>query len=207
MEAVLELYERPYDGQYPVICLDERPCQLIGNLIQGCAMQPGRAKRVHHEYERHGVATVFVAIEPLSGKRLLKVTSRRTRADYAEFLREVSAHWPEAEKIQLVQDNLNTHTPGSLYHAFAATEAAALAERIAMHYTPIKGSWLNMAEVELSVLSRQSLNRRIGTQEELDTEVAAYAVTRQGKKIIWRFTKNDARTKFKRHYDNLSIPT
>lgn len=207
METVLDLYECPYDAEYPVICLDERPCQLIGNLIKPRALASGKPRRVHHEYTRHGVATVFVAVEPRSGKRLLKVTLRRTRTEYAEFLREVSAHWPEAKQINLVQDNLNTHTPKSLYHALSASEAAALAERFVMHYTPVKGSWLNMAEIELSVLSRQSLNRRIASIEELDKAVAAYTLTRQQKKITWRFTKNDARTKFQRHYDNLSKPS
>jgi hypothetical protein len=206
MEDVLTLYERPYDARYPVICVDERPCQLIGDVIVACAMKPGRSKRLHHEYERHGVATVFVAIEPLSGKRLLKVTERRTRGDYAEFIREVSAHWSEAEQIRLVQDNLNTHTPGSFYLAFSAEEAFALGERFEWHYTPVKASWLNMAEIELSVLAGQCLDRRIASIEELSREVAAYAANRQQQKITWRFTKNQARTKLGRHYDRLSKP-
>lgn len=200
MEDVLSVYERPYDKRYPVVCIDERPCQLIGELIIPLAMKSGTVKRIHHEYERHGVATVFVAVEPLSGKRLMKVTHRRTKQDYAAFMREVSEYWSEAEQIILVQDNLNTHTPGSFYDAFAADEAFALRKRFEWHYTPKKGSWLNMAEIELSVLSRQCLDRRIASFETLTTEVAAFTAKRHGAKITWRFTKNDARAKLARHY-------
>ena len=207
MEDVLSLYELPYDARYPVVCIDERPCQLIGDLIAPQAMKPGRPKRVHHEYERHGVASVFVAIEPLSGRRLLKVSARRSKKEYAEFMREVSAHWSEAEQIRLVQDNLNTHSPGSFYRIFAPSEAFALARRFEWHYTPIKGSWLNMAEIELSVLSRQCLARRIASLEALATEIDAFAAARQGLKITWRFTKNDARDTLARHYEYCSNPT
>jgi hypothetical protein len=203
MERLLNLYAEPYDKRYPVICIDERPCQLIGDLIVPVAMKPGKARRSDYEYERHGGASVFVAIEPLSGKSLMKVTHRRTKQDYAAFMREVSEHWYEAVQIRLVQDNLNTHSPSSFYERFEASAAFALAERFVWYYTPKKGSWLNMAELELSVLSRQCLDRRIASIEELTTEVAAYSAQRQGVKITWRFTKNDARTKLARHYPTI----
>lgn len=205
MEDVLSVYERPYDKHYPVICIDERPCQLIGDLIVPLAMKPGTPQRIHHEYERHGVATVFVAVEPLTGKRLTKVTHRRTKLDYAQFMREVAEYWSDAEQIVLVQDNLNTHTPGSFYDAFPANVAFWLGERFEWHYTPKKGSWLNMAEIELSVLSRQCLARRIASFDTLTTEVAAFTATRQAMKLTWRFTKNDARTKLARHYPTVQI--
>jgi len=203
MERLLSLYAEPYDKRFPVICIDERPCQLIGDLIVPVAMKPGKARRSDYEYKRHGVATVFVAIEPLSGKSLMKVTHRRTKQDYAAFMREVSEHWYEAVQIRLVQDNLNTHSPSSFYERFEASAAFALAERFMWYYTPKKGSWLNMAELELSVLSRQCLDRRIASIEELTTEVAAFSAQRQGVKITWRFTKNDARTKLARHYPTI----
>jgi hypothetical protein len=203
MERLLTLYAEPYDKRYPVICIDERPCQLIGEVIVPVPMKPGKTRRSDYEYERHGVATVFMAIEPLTGKRLMRVTHRRTKQDYAAFMREVSEHWHEAQQIRLVQDNLNTHSPGSFYERFDASEAFALAERFAWYYTPTKGSWLNMAELELSVLSRQCLDRRIASIEKLTTEVAAFSAQRQGVTITWRFTKNDARTKLARHYPTI----
>jgi hypothetical protein len=202
MEDVLTLYERPYDERLPVVCIDERPCQLLGETIVPLPMQPGKPQRTNYEYERHGVATVFVAVEPLTGERLLKVTARRTKGDYAEFIRDVNEHW-SGERICLVQDNLNTHTPGSFYEIFNAEQAFALAERFELHYTPKKGSWLNMAEIEISALSRQCLDRRIGSIKELAKEVAAYTKARKGTKLTWRFTKNDARQKLARHYPTI----
>lgn len=200
MEDILDLYEQPYDERWPVVCVDERPCQLLGEIIVPIPMKPGQSRRSDYEYQRNGVATLFVAVEPLTGKRLLKVTSRRTKADYAAFMHEVSRHWPGVERICLVQDNLNTHTPGSFYEAFNASDAFALAECFEMHYTPKKASWLNMAEIEISAIARQCLDRRIDSQERLASEIAAYGVARQGVKLTWRFTKNDARNKLARHY-------
>jgi hypothetical protein len=202
MEDVLDLYEQPHDERWPVVCIDERPCQLIGEVITPLPMKPGEVQRSDYEYVRNGVATLFVAVEPLTGKRLLKVTSRRTKQDYAEFMREVSQAWSAAERICLVQDNLNTHTPGSFYEAFSAEEAFALAECFEMHYTPKKASWLNMAEIEISAIARQCLDRRIATEERLAREIASYSAQRQGVTLRWRFTKNDARQKLARHYPN-----
>jgi hypothetical protein len=200
MENILDLYEQPYDERWPVVCVDERPCQLLGEVIAPIPMKPGQSRRSDYEYQRNGVATLFVAVEPLTGKRLLKVTSRRTKVDYAAFMHEVSLHWSGAERICLVQDNLNTHTPGSFYEAFGAEEAFALASCFEMHYTPKKGSWLNMAEIEISAIARQCLDRRIGTEERLAHEIAVYNEARQGVRLTWRFTKNDARHKLARHY-------
>jgi hypothetical protein len=217
MEDVLDLYEQPYDERWPVVCLDERPCQLLGEGLAPIPMKPGQVQRSDYEYVRNGVATLFVAVEPLTGKRLLKVTSRRTRQDYAEFMHEVSQQWSGAssgagpavergqqwsgaERICLVQDNLNTHTPGSFYEAFSAEEAFGLASCFEMHYTPKKASWLNMAEIEISAIARQCLDRRIASEEHLAREIAAYSITRQGVRLTWRFTKNDARNKLARHY-------
>lgn len=200
MEDVLDLYEQPYDERWPVVCLDERPCQLLGEVITPLPMKPGHVQRNDYEYTRNGTATLFVAVEPLTGKRLLKVTSRRTKQDYAEFMREVSQAWSPAERICLVQDNLNTHTPGSFYEAFSAEEAFALASCFEMHYTPKKASWLNMAEIEISAIPRQCLDRRIDSEERLAREIASYSISRQGSKLTWRFTKNDAREKLARHY-------
>lgn len=200
MEDILDLYEQPYDERWPVVCLDERPCQLLSEVIVPMPMKPGQSQRSDYEYQRNGVATLFVAVEPLTGKRLLKVTSRRTKVDYAAFMRELSQTWPTAERICLVQDNLNTHTPGSFYEAFSAREAFALAECFEMHYTPKKASWLNMAEIEISAIARQCLDRRIDSEERLAREIRAYSAARQGVRLTWRFTKDDARNKLARHY-------
>ena len=200
MEDILSLYEQPYDERWPVVCIDERPCQLLDDIIVPVPMKPGQPRRSEYEYQRNGVATVFVAVEALTGKRLLKVSARRTQQDYAEFMREVAQRWAGAERIVIVQDNLNTHTPALLYEAFCAEEAFALAECFEMHYTPKKGSWLNMAEIEISAIARQCLHRRIGSIERLASEIASYSAARQGVKLTWRFTKNDARQKLARHY-------
>lgn len=202
MEDVLDLYEQPYDARRPVVAIDERPCQLIGDVLVPIAMKPGKPQRYDYEYERHGVCTVFIAVEALTGRRLVQVRARRTQTEYTEFMQMVSATWAEAECICIVQDNLNTHTPGSFYTRLAPEEAFALAQRFEMHYTPKKASWLNMAEIELSALSKQCLDRRIATQEQLTREVEAWAERRNHDqvKITWRFTKNDARQKLQRHY-------
>jgi hypothetical protein len=203
MEEILTLYEQPYDRRRPVVCVDERPCQLLGEVIQPLPMKPGQPRRNDYEYQRNGVATLFVAVEPLTGRRLLKVSAQRTKLDYAEFMREVSLQWSDAEQVVIVQDNLNTHTPASFYEAFSASQAFALAERFAMHYTPKKASWLNMAEIEIAAIARQCLDRRISTQEQLAQEIAAYAQASQRGRLTWRFTKDEARIKLARHYPKL----
>lgn len=203
MEDVLNLYEQPYDPKRPMVCFDERPCQLIEDILTPIAMKPGKPKREDYEYSRNGICFIFIAFEPHTGKRFIQVRERRTQVDYAHFMKElVEKHYPDAECIRLVQDNLNTHCGGSFYEAFSAQEAFMLANKFEYHYTPKKGSWLNMAEIELSALAKQCLNRRIGDIETLAKE--AYAWERRRNQIRatvnWRFTKDDAREKFRRHY-------
>ena len=206
MEDLLDLYGRPYDRGHPTVCIDELPVQLLGEVSPALRMTPSKSQRIDYEYQRNGTASIFVAIEPLSGRRLYWVCEQRTAQDYARFLQRVSAHWADAEQIRLVQDNLNTHTPGSFYSVLPPAEAFALAARFEPHYTPVKASWLNMAEIELSALSKQCLDRRIGSLVDLQREVAACAVQRQGRTITWRFTQTDARAKLKRHYPDHSKP-
>jgi hypothetical protein len=207
MENILHLYELPYDPKRPLICFDERPCQLIEDVLVPLPMEPGKTKREDYHYKRNGVCTVFIAFEPLTGQRFVQVRQRRTKKDYAEFMQELAeSHYPSAEKIVLVQDNLNTHSPGSFYEAFRPEEAFALAQRFEMHYTPIKASWLNMVEIELSVLSKQCLDRRIGDIEILEREVLTWARQRSDQRttVQWQFTQVKARDKFKKFYPNPS---
>lgn len=206
MENILNLYEQAYDPKRPLVCIDERPCQLIGDVLVPLPMTPGKPKREGYHYKRNGVCTVFIAVEPLTGWRLIHVSKRRTKIDYAAFMEMVAQQYAEAEEIVIVQDNLNTHNPGSFYAAFSAEKAFAFTHRFEMHYTPNKASWLNMAEIELSILSKQCLDRRIGDQETLAQEALAWAARRNTKKatIHWQFTKNHARDKFKRFYPNKS---
>ena len=206
MENILNLYEQAYDPKRPLVCIDERPCQLIGDVLVPLPMTPGKPRREGYQYKRNGVCTVFIAVEPLTGWRFIHVSQQRTKIDYAAFMQMVVRHYAQAEAIVLVQDNLNTHNPGSFYAAFTAEKAFALARRFEMHYTPNKASWLNMAEIELSILSKQCLDRRIGDQETLAQEALAWAARRNAKKatIHWQFTKNHARDKFKRFYPNYS---
>jgi len=206
MENILELYERPYDPKRPLICLDERPCQLIDDVLVPLPMKPGKPKREGYQYKRNGVCTVFIAFEPLTGRRFVQVRQRRTKKDYAAFRKYVAAHYPKADQIVVIQDNLNTHNPGSFYAAFKPQEAFALAQRFEMHYTPAKASWLNMVEIELSILAKQCLDRRIGDIETLCTEVMAWVEQRNAKQatVNWQFTKEMARDKFHRFYPKLS---
>jgi hypothetical protein len=202
MEQVLDIYERPYDPDYPVVCFDERPCQLLGDVMMPIPMKPGRVER-----RSMSISAMEPAwFEPLAGRRVITVTERRTKIDYAEFLKALAASYPSAEKIVLVQDNLNTHNPSSFYEAFPAAEAFALAQRFAMAYTPKKASWLNMAEIELSALSKQCLDRRIAEMKTLAAQVSSWTKQRNRLKtgISWNFTKNDARNKLSRHYDTIS---
>jgi len=203
MEDTLAVYMRPYDERRPQVCVDEMSKQLISETRLPLPMQPGEVACYDYEYERHGTANVFLACEPLAGKRYVQVTEHRTKQDFALFLRTlVNDVYPQAEKIILVMDNLNTHTPAALYEAFPATEARQLVEKFEFHYTPKHGSWLNMAEIELSVLSRQCVNRRIGSRDELEREVATWQAQRNTRivRVNWRFTTEDARIKLKRLY-------
>jgi hypothetical protein len=203
MEDVLDVYHRPLDPKRPLICLDEASKQLIGEVAQPVPAAPGRPERIDYEYTRNGTANLFMISEPLTGRRHVEVTARRTAVDFAEVVRTlVEEMYPEAEKVVLVMDNLNTHKLASLYEAFPPEQAKRIADRLEVHHTPKHGSWLNMAEIELSVLSGQCLDRRIETREELQREVAAWERERnkRGMPIQWRFTTADARIKLRRLY-------
>jgi hypothetical protein len=205
MEEVLRLYNLPYDEKRPVVCFDELPVQLIGDLIEPLEMKPGKPTRFDYEYKRAGTASLLVAIEPLTGKRLVETSRQRTKADYSRFLQRVNREWDQAGKVVLVQDNLNTHNAGSFYENLPAEEAFELAQRFEMHYTPKKGSWLNIAELELSALARICLSRRISSIEELDGEVQAIVEERNEMKVKveWQFSIQQAREKLSRHYDEV----
>lgn len=209
MEDVLHLYNLPFDEKRPVICFDERPVQLLGEVVAPLPMQAGKAARYDYEYERAGTACLLVAFEPLTGKRLVEISHRRTKLDYSRFQQRVVKAWPKAEKIVLVQDNLNTHNASSFYEHLEPAEAFALAQRFEMHYTPKKGSWLNIAELELSALSRICLSRRIASIEELDREVQAIVKERNELKIKveWQFSVAQAREKLSRHYEKVKSKT
>jgi hypothetical protein len=205
MEDVLELYHAPYDPQFPLVCMDESNKQLVGEVQAPLALAPGRGQIIDHEYVRNGVAEIFLAVEPLSGRRHVTITEHRTRKDWAMFIKGMLDEcYPQATKVRLVMDNLNTHTTASLYEAFPPEEARRLAQRLEIHYTPKHGSWLNIAEIEFSVLSTQCLNRRIPDIEKMRTEVAAWEGDRNNRPtpIDWRFTTADARIKLKRLYPN-----
>ena len=206
MEDILEVYQRPYDPQRPLVCLDETSKQLIAETRVPIATKPGQPGRHDYEYRRNGTANLFMMFAPLEGWRHVKVTDRHTAVDYAQVLKELSdTHFPGSAKIVLVQDNLNTHKPASLYEAFPPAEARRLVERFEWHYTPKHGSWLDMAESELGVLSSQCLDRRIPDQQVLKEEVKAWEADRNRKhaKADWQFTTADARVKLKRLYPAL----
>lgn len=203
LEDVLEVYQRPYDAKRPQICLDEGSKQLLSETRDPLPMRKGQPEREDYEYERHGTTNVFIATEPLAGRRVARVTQRRTRADWAYFVRDLlDGPYQEAEQVVLVLDNLNTHTPASFYEVFPAEEARRLTEKLEIHYTPKHGSWLNMAEIELSVLARQALCGRIASQEEMRQRVQAWQDQRNQAqvRINWRFKTADARIKLKRLY-------
>jgi hypothetical protein len=203
MEDVLEVYTRPHDPDYPLVCLDEASKQLIAETRVPIPAKPGQPARYDYEYERNGTANLFMMFAPLEGWRHVKVTDRHTAIDYAHALKDLSdTHFPGAKKIALMQDNLNTHKPASLYEAFPAAEARRLVERFEWHYTPKHGSWLDMAESELGVLSSQCLDRRIPDKQTLTEEVAAWQGNRNKRhtKADWQFTTADARVKLKRLY-------
>jgi hypothetical protein len=205
MEDVLDQYEQPYDSKHPLICMDEMPCQLIGDVLVPVIPKPGKPKRIDYEYVRNGTCCVFIAFDPHTGWRMVRVKEHRTKADYADFMNEVAQHYPDAEYIRVVQDNLNTHSASSFYEAFPPEVAFELAKKFEFHFTPKKGSWLNMAEIEFSALSRQCLNRRIGDIKTLAKEAGAWEQDRNRIKatVRWQFTKNKAREKFYRHYSKV----
>jgi len=203
MEDVLEVYARSYDPRFPVLCMDESSVQLIGEVQQPIPAAPGHPVLVDDEYVRKGVANIFIEVEPLGGKRKVKITERRTQIDWAHFIREMlEERYQEAEKVVLIMDNLNTHTTASLYLAFPPEKARSLANRLEIHYTPKHGSWLNVAEIELSVLKRQCLSVRIDCIEKMRAKVLAWNNDRNNRqtKVDWHFKTVDARIKLKRLY-------
>jgi DDE superfamily endonuclease len=206
MEDVLELYHAPFDPKFPLVCMDESSKQLVGEVHSPIPVAPGHGRIEDHEYIRNGVAEIFIEVEPLGGRRHIEITERRTRTEWANFIKGMlDDRYPDAIKVRLVMDNLNTHNVASLYQAFPPEEARRLAERLEIHYTPKHGSWLNVAEIELSVLQTQCLNRRIADQETLRKEVAAWEADRNNRssKTQWRFTTAEARIKLKRLYPQL----
>lgn len=212
MEQLLWLYALPYDPQYPVVCFDERPCFLIGERIEPQVMQTGQVRKEHYAYEKHGSCALLAAIEPLTGFRLAQVHPRRTKKEYTLFCQALAREFPQAIKIRLVQDNLNTHDVSAFYENLPADEARALAERFEFCFTPKSASWLNMIEIEFSALTRLCLARRIPTIEQLAHEVLALVAERKAKqiKISWQFSLQSARTKLNSHYvkvhaDNLKF--
>jgi transposase len=202
MEKVLEVYKRPYDTRFPVVCMDESPKQLIKETRVPIKAGPGHEEKYDYEYARSGVCNIFMANEPLAGRRYVKVTTTKCKRDWAEYLEEIADLYKGAEKITLVMDNLGTHKPGALYETFKAEKAKQIWDRFEFVYTPKHGSWLNMAEIELNVLMGQCLNRRIDTIEEVTAQVKSWqkARNRSIAKINWQFTTNDARIKLKRLY-------
>ena len=206
MEDVLTVYARPYDARFPVVCMDETCKQLIGEVAEPIPCAPGRPKRIDHEYVRHGVAQVFLEIEPLTGRRHVEASERRTRIDWARWTKDMlDVRYPDAERITLVVDNLNTHTVVSLYEALPPDEARRLADRLDIHHTPKHGSWLNIAEIELSALNSQCLNRRIPDMNTLQIEMTAWEADRNNRPapINWHFTTADARIKLRHLYPTL----
>jgi len=206
MEDVLDVCHLPYDPEYPVVCMDESSKQLIGEIREPIPGKPGRVRRIDDEYVRNGVAEIFMEVEPLAGRRHVAITERRTRKDWAKQIKEMlDDRYPDACKVRLVLDNLNTHNIASLYETFEPQEARRLAERLEIHYTPKHGSWLNIAEIELSVLKGQCLDRRIPAMETMQAHVAAWEKARNNRtrKIVWQFKASDARIKLRHLYPNI----
>ena len=201
----MHLYNLPFDEKRPVVCFDELPVQLLGEVVMPLPMKMGQPQRVDYEYERGGTCSLLVAFEPKTGQRLMETSTQRTKADYCRFMQRVAEMCPHAEKIVLVQDNLNTHNASSFYENLPPAEAFALAQAFEMHYTPKKGSWLNMAELELSALSRICLSRRIPSIEELDREIQSLVKERNELriKVEWQFSIANAREKLNRHYEKV----
>lgn len=202
MEQILWLYAQPYDADYPVLCYDERPCFLIGDLIEPPALQSGQVRQEHYAYSKHGSCALLAAVEPLTGQRLAQVHAQRTQYEYMRFCQQLAAAYPDAKKICVVQDNLNTHRLSSFYAHLPAAEAFALAQRFVFYYTPKAASWLNMIEIEFSALARQCLDRRIPAQDQLADEVLAWVKERHDRRITlnWQFSIQTARSKLNSHY-------
>jgi hypothetical protein len=207
MEQVLDIYKLPYNKRFPVVCMDESPKQLIGTTRMDVPMKIGQEKRVDFEYIRKGICNIFIANEPLKGKRYVKITERKTKIDWAQFIKEIAdQYYPHAEKITLIMDNFKTHSPAALYEIFEPAEAKRLWDRFNFIYTPVHGSWLNMAEIELSVLQGQCLRRHIDNLKEIKKEVCAWMNARNNKnaKINWHFQSKDARIKLKKLYPSIN---
>lgn len=209
MEDVLDVYHLPYNRKRPVICVDELPFQLLGEKVEPLPIKEGKDKKFDYEYTRYGVASVFLAFEPLTGKRLVRVYRQRTKTDYCRFQQEVLREWADSEVIVEVQDNLNTHNASSFYENLPPAQARDLTKRFEFHYPPKKGSWLNMAEMELSALSRQCLSRRIADIETLSNELESIVKERNklAVKFKWQFTVENAREKLSRHYEKVTLKT
>jgi len=205
MEKVLDVYKRPYDSKNPVVCMDESPKQLIAETRIPIPTSPGKPEKHDYEYERRGMCNVFLAFEPLAGKRIVEVTERKTKKDWAYFIKNIADQYETSEKITLIMDNFNTHGPGSFYDAFPPDKARALWDRFNFVYTPKHGSWLNIAEIELNVLTGQCLKRRMDDIEFVRKEVLAWENNRNNKnaKVNWQFTTDDARIKLSRLYPTL----
>jgi hypothetical protein len=203
MEDVLDVYRRPHDPKRPLVCLDETNRQLTLETRPSIAAKPNQLKRMDYEYKRNGVVNLFMMFAPLEAKRHVRVSDQRTRVDFAACIKElVDVHYPEADQIVLVMDNLNTHSVGSLYEAFEPAEAKRLADKLDIHHTPKHGSWLNMAEIEIGVLSRQALSEYVATKEQMIARVTAWQANRNAERstVNWQFTTQDARVRLKRLY-------
>ncbi len=206
MERILWLYSLPYDKKYPIVCFDERPCFLIGDTVEPIAMQTGKVAKENYAYSKNGSCCLLASIEPLTGNRLAQVYAQRTKKEYTIFMQELSKKYPNANKIRLIQDNLNTHNSSSFYENLPANEAFELAQRFEFYYTPKSASWLNIIEIEFSALAKQCLNRRIPTQEMLEREILTLVKERNDKqiKVEWQFSIQKARIKLNRHYKKLN---
>jgi hypothetical protein len=208
MEDILDLYAQPYDEKYPVICMDEKPYQLLYEVMEPVPMKPGSCAKTDYQYERNGTCSIFMFCEPLGGWRHVYARARRTKVDWAHEVDELlTIHYPDADKIKLVMDNLNTHCISSLYEAFDPQKARELARRLEIHYTPKHGSWLNIAEIELSALSRQCLKERVGDIDKLNDDLIIWQVDRNyaQKGVDWQFSNDDARIKLKHLYPVIII--
>jgi hypothetical protein len=208
MEDILDLYERGYDFKYPIVCLDEKPYQLLRDILSPLPPEPGQPWREDYTYERSGTCNFFVIFCPGLGWRHVEVTGQRTAIDYAKILKKiVDEYFPQAERILIVQDNLNTHNGSSLYKAFSAEEALRIYKKLEFHYTPKHASWLNMAEIEIHALGKQCIDRRIPDVDRLKQEIASWERERNQRRVNvnWQFTVNKARNKFQRSYDKLNI--
>lgn len=206
MEKILWLYQLPIDERFPVVCFDERPCFLIGETVAGLDMKAGQPAREDHTYQKNGSCALLCTLEPLTGQRVADVFARRTKQEFARHLQKVAIEYPEATRIRMVLDNLNTHNASSFYETFEADEAFRLSQLFEFYYTPPKASWLNMIEIEFSALARLCLNRRIPSQEELEKEVLSVVKERMEKKILidWQFSIEKARKKLNRHYEKVN---